>query len=385
LIFIGNVGCLSSKEYFLCGYLPEDLLTKTNGNEKIPVFYPSYLKFESTPAINYNLMTNWTDFKNLTNLLEANPYRAVTHQFNEKGDLWLRNYEIKICFHTKSEWQSPDGQEKDSGYAGCSSYMVVENREAKAVPYDILNIFNTSDVQKKCMQIEKIELDLSGLGLPSSSFYPKDINYEIISIINGPVRSSLVVKISFPYESLPLSSKSNNSVTNYKCGFYRCLYLYPGKYYVKEDIFALGEKNELLNFKLDFCTSHMFTTGFRPYRGLHPDTKVEIEDWFAFGDPTVRHNIEKNIPEKAIVAYGFASNCGEKLYECRPTNCRWMLKKTQYVHCLHKPLCTKNTDIDYSRGDYQPLPFFSKNMGDEWYDVICVNLWADLPPGIEIL
>ena len=378
LVFISNASSSSVKEYFLCGYL----LNETKNNEKVPVFYPEYPKFDFKPAFNYNSTINWPDFENKTNhLFQVNPHRALIYQFNDEGDLWLRNFIVKFCFHTKSDWQSPNGHVKRSGYAGCSSYMVVENREDNANPYDILNIYDNPDIQKKGMQVEKIELDLSNLG-DSLMFYPKDFNYEIISIINGPVRASLVVRISLPWGNQIPSSKVNKAGTKHASSFYRCLHLYPGKYYVKEDIFTLGESNELLNFKVDFCTNHNFTFAFRQYRGISGDSKVEIEDWFSFGDPTTRYNPQKQIPEKAIVGYGFASNCGEKFYESNLTNCRWSLKKTQYVHCLHKPLCTKNTYTEFE-DEYHAFPHFSENIGDEWYDVIYVNLWAELIPGIE--
>lgn len=382
LVFIGKVTRLSTKKYYLCGYLPDDLPEEIKGNEKVPVFYALYdnnHKFDSMHAIAYEYMTDWTDFKDKTNHLEADPHRPVIYQFNEKGDLWLRNYEIKICLHTKSDWQSPEGFE-DSGYSGCSSYMVVENRDSN--PYDILDIFNQKEkqyIQKKGMQVEKIELYLSDTKGNPRLFYPKDINYEIISIINGPVRASLVLRIPFYLDDVSPSSNLNKKKNNQKCWFYRCIYIYPGKYYVKEDIFTLGEKNKLLDFELDFCTSHSFTFGFRRYRGMNADTNAEIEDWFAFGDENPRFNPEKQIFENSLVAYGFASNCGKKLYESNLTNCHWTLKKNQHVHCLHKLLCPKNTHINYNNS-----PNFSENMGDEWYDVIYVNLWSDLSSGLEI-
>ena len=358
-VFNGQVSKHSVRDYFLHGLHPGEAMHNT-------IVYPSL---------------ELNEFLRQTQDVEREDERRPVI-YPEKGleDFLIRNFCLRVSFHLK---KNTIGRRAQS--SGCASFMGVEN--SPFLPYDVLDPYNRG-VEKKAMQIEEVEF-FPRWANHSLKIRPCDIDYEVYSVTNGPIRSSLIVKVPFVLEYKGRYSTNQGETKNiYNCNFYRCLILDREKHYIMENIFALAEEleiiqpdgkkqmttpNELIPFKARFDLIADFGFGIRSFQ-------ASTKDWFAIGNDRP----ESGWATTEAVAYGFACNCGEELEPVKIRKSTWTLKCTNFVHCLHKALCEKNTHQEKVFSEPWTKYYFDNNIGDEWFDAIYTKLWCS-PDEIEIV
>ena len=270
---------------------------------------------------------------------------------------------------------TPEGK-VGSWYAGSATSAQLTGNKIKEILDPGEDIWK-HDPEKRCMQVDFVEVSYPGWADPSSrrwSLY--DQPYELIAKSAGPVRASATVRVPFDYDYYdPYSGRKRNL----RCSLYRILTLYTAADYLLEEIFVsapLEDNPELkepanLYFELQMFTALGFS---KPYLSQFEG----IPDWF----------VVSNLA-RPFVSYGFATDvhvesildlCSKYPFNERNTHARsWRMPRSKRMNCLHQFGCFDPAEDPRSgegwvlyetRKSGEARSHFERKAGHAWYEHI---------------
>jgi hypothetical protein len=250
-------------------------------------------------------------------------------------------------------------------YAGSTTTVLLEQESPGHLwtqdMLDAFNWFDEHDLEKRCMQVDRIRLSLPAWAPEcDAEFSLIRRPYKLLSCSEGPVRASISVASSpFEYEYRDPLRGEDRTVS---CRLHRVISLYRGANFVVDELSVRGahdggRESKPVNFF--FNARYFMVMDFG--RDANPSTYFRIWDWFGISSDWEPHP-----------AFGFATDA-----HCSPvTPCpayphnkdkafSWELERADRASCVHL----------FSRCDAKAI---EERAGAAWFEHVYRPLWAEI-------